>query len=664
MRFGTGSSGFLLPFLLVLSIAQEVSPFSLTATRQLEWIPPQPLLLRRKIAHRSATRRRYALSASREENSQTIRWATLQYNDITSMMDENDQEGDHMMPIASNGVDAEASPFNDHSRHQWTGRKKPKNKNPAMQDPAFLRKRSDQILAARDNGAMSSRGMKADRKTFHFLLDAWAFSGEVDAAEQAMALLNRMEELAAVDASLLPDVRSYTKVINAISRAAAANSGSAHSVDLADQVFDKMNYLYQSGINPTAKPNTFTYTAMVEAHANSGVQGSARHAEQICEVMVQKFLDENDPDVRPTARAFNAVINAYARIGEYAAAQQAHALFLRMESVYMSTGLEEVKPNTYNYNSVISAWANCGEERAVEEVLARMEASYNGGDIEVKPTTVTYNTVIDCYSKNAGEYEDPCLHSPYEAGEKAERVLRQMEQLYNSGENVDAKPNVRSYNTVINVWAKSRSDHGAKRAEEILDLMERMAAAGNVSVRPDVHSFSTVINAWARSQKENKAERALNLLKEMDRLCTDGDKSMRPNVVVANAVMNACAFTTGDIAERNRAMEIANKVFKAMESGAYGHPDQITYGTFLKVCANQMPECSTREQIEEMIFQKCVSAGQVGNLVLQQLRATTSPDKYFQMVGKDIYEDHGMQDLPSDWWCNVVEGKWRRRRNF
>ena len=170
--------------------------------------------------------------------------------------------------------------------------------------------------------------------------------------------------------------------------------------------------------------------------------------------------------------------------------------------------------------------------------------------------------------------------------------------------------------------------------------------------------------AWARSQKENKAERALNLLKEMKKLNKEGNKDLRPNVVVANAVMNACAYTTGGVPERNRAMEIAHKVLKDLEAGEYGSPDQVTYGTFLQVCANQMPECSTRDQIVQMIFNKCVKAGQVGNLVLQQLRATTSPEKYFELVGKDMESVHGMEDLPKDWWCNVVEGKWRRRRNF
>lgn len=150
----------------------------------------------------------------------------------------------------------------------------------------------------------------------------------------------------------------------------------------------------------------------------------------------------------------------------------------------------------------------------------------------------------------------------------------------------------------------------------------------------------------------------------MKKLYQAGNKKLKPNVVVANAVMNACAYTTGDGPERNRAVEIAHTILKDLETGGYGKPDQVTYGTFLKVCFNQMPECSTRDQIVRMIFQKCCKDGQVGSLVLQQMRATASPQMYSELVGEDIDSDHRMQDLPKEWWCNVVEGKWRRRRNF
>jgi len=147
-------------------------------------------------------------------------------------------------------------------------------------------------------------------------------------------------------------------------------------------------------------------------------------------------------------------------------------------------------------------------------------------------------------------------------------------------------------------------------------------------------------------------------------LSKKGNENERPNVVVANAVMNACAYTTGDVPERNRAMEIAHKVLKYLEADESVKPDQVTYGTFLQVCHNQMPVCSTRDQIVEMIFQKCYRDGQVGNLVLQQLKQTISWQQYYDLIGIDPESVHGMEDLPEDWWCNVVEGnKWNRRRN-
>ena len=81
-----------------------------------------------------------------------------------------------------------------------------------------------------------------------------------------------------------------------------------------------------------------------------------------------------------------------------------------------------------------------------------------------------------------------------DAAERAEDLLRHMDELSESGENSDAKPNVRSFNTVINAYAKSGRADAALKAESVLDLMEKLYEAGNDEVRPDVHSFSTVIN--------------------------------------------------------------------------------------------------------------------------------------------------------------------------
>ena len=388
--------------------------------------------------------------------------------------DDDDEDEDIQEP--------KVTPASSFSRNNAVSKKRKRShSNPAMGDTGFLRKRTADLLALASAGdpsaaSLSSRGMKVERKTFHFLLDAWAFSGEVDAADQALQLLECMEEVGPVVPSIKADVRSYTKVINAISRSASSTAG-----DDAERILHKMETLFMNG-HFSVKPNTHTYTAIMEAHSNSCQPGSAERAEELCDFLVQKY-QAGDRDLKPTARAFNAVIHAYGKAGK---AAKAEAVFERMEALYES-GIVEAKPRTFNYNALISAWANCGEDgsaHTAEEVLERMEYLRKSGNDDIKPTTVSFNAVIDAFAKSGDEG----------AAERADEILLHMGELYESGENIDAKPNTRSFNSVINAWAKSRSEDSALRAEGLLDDMSRIYAKGNREVRPDSHSFCSVIN--------------------------------------------------------------------------------------------------------------------------------------------------------------------------
>ena len=377
--------------------------------------------------------------------------------------------------------------------------KRRKNNN-AMKDISFVRKRTSNLLkiTSPQNYSLDqqntphqqvhlSRGMKINLNTFNFLIDGWAFSNEPDACDKAMALLDRMEDMYynyGENSPVCPDVRSYTKVINALSRSKRRDSAS-----LAEQLLYKMDRLAESGENPSAKPNTFTYTAAIEAQTKSGLEGSPEKAEELLVKMINRY-QSGDPDVIPNARCFNAVISSYAKSAQPGAAQQAEILFERLEGLYMA-GLEEARPNSFNYNSLITAWANCPDQedengvcsaRKAQDILERMEQCYAAGDESCKPTTVSYNAVIDAYAKSKQE----------EAAERAEQVLRRMGVLYKEG--ADIKPNTRSFNTVINAWAKSGREDAADKAQDLLDLMSRLYYEGNNAVRPDVHSVTTVIN--------------------------------------------------------------------------------------------------------------------------------------------------------------------------
>mmetsp|Transcript_27375 Transcript_27375/g.31243 ORF Transcript_27375/g.31243 Transcript_27375/m.31243 type:complete len:611 (-) Transcript_27375:1030-2862(-) len=537
--------------------------------------------------------------------------------------------------------------------------KKPRNNNPAVVGTNFLRKKTADLLQITSNSYDNESGvnnllgrkMKVVRKTFNWLIDSWVFSGELDAADKAYALLTRMEELdssASTFVGIRPDVRIYTKVMNAISRSGRSDAG-----ELAKKILEKMNHLYSSGHNVNVKPNTLTFTALVEAYANSGAPGSALIAAKICDVMIQKWAS-GDPDVRPTSRSFNAAINAFAKSGENDAAQQAERLFEKMLECYKA-GNKDCKPNSVNYNSVINAIANSDYEGSVQrarELLQEMDIKYRAGDEDVKPTTISFNTVIDAYAKSG----------LLNAGERAEDILHYMEELYERGENIDAKPNARSFNSAINAYAKSGCEDAALKAEAVLDRMKKLYEAGNCDVRPDTHSFSTVINAWARSRKNEKAEKALNLFRKMKKLYEAGNKSVRPNVVAYNAVLNACAFTNGDVRESNRAVEIAHFVLRDLEQSSFGVPDQITYGTFLKVCTHQMADCDARDKVVEVVFKKCCKDGQVGNMVVQELKLVTKSNHYARLTGRAQLEEINTKELPKDWWCNVVEGKWQRQK--
>eukprot|EP00586_Coscinodiscus_wailesii_P020303 CAMPEP_0172502528 /NCGR_PEP_ID=MMETSP1066-20121228/160963_1 /TAXON_ID=671091 /ORGANISM="Coscinodiscus wailesii, Strain CCMP2513" /LENGTH=575 /DNA_ID=CAMNT_0013277823 /DNA_START=136 /DNA_END=1860 /DNA_ORIENTATION=- len=499
-------------------------------------------------------------------------------------------------------------------------------------DISLLKKRSNDLLRLTQLPEVTSQThppkIKINKRNFNWLIDAWAFSGHPDAAQYALSLLQRMES----HPLITPDVRSYTKVINALSRSRLPTAG-----DKAEEILERMNEL-SSGANPSAKPNTYTYTGVIEAWSNSGrgVEGAQR-AEALSKKMVA-LSQEKGEDVKPTARSFNAVISAWAKSrGAEDSAQRAEDTLEIMEELYARGDNPDVKPNVFNYNAVMSAWSNSGEGASaadhIEGIFERMKDLYEKGDEGLKPTSASYNTVISAWAKvgNAA---------------RAEELLWEMENEFERTGDKTVEPNLKTFNSVINAWAKSRDVNAAYRAEQILTNMTSISAT-NPSLTPDVTSFSTVINAWARSHNYAKADRARNILRQMQL------SPIKPNTIIFNSVMNACAFTVGDEAEQSRAMEIAHETYMELEDSPYGTPDEITFGTFLKVCSNQMPDNESRQRVVHLVFKKCCNGGMVGDLVLQQVKVLADDNLFWTLMDTHVNhknrKDVTIADLPREW---------------
>mmetsp|Transcript_3386 Transcript_3386/g.7469 ORF Transcript_3386/g.7469 Transcript_3386/m.7469 type:complete len:686 (-) Transcript_3386:1196-3253(-) len=555
-------------------------------------------------------------------------------------------------------------------QHQRDNINKSRKNNKAMAEPDFLRKRTETLLRMTKDSDSSSDNLstnkgagtlKVEKNTFDWLIDAWSYSGEDDAVDNALSLLSRMEELRdqnTISPSVSPDVKSYTKAINAIARSGRSDAGEQAEVLLERMILD-------AGTYRNLRPNTFTYTYVIDAHSRSASSKSPHAAQRLIEEM-ERLRAEGDPEVRPTTRAWNSVIAAWAqwkgeemawgRIGS--GADRAEACLGIMEELANTTGNEEVRPNTYNYNSVISALANSWDHGApsrAEKILEQMETLHRtSGDDNVKPRTATFNAIIDAWAKS-GEPD---------AADRAELLLAHMMELYQTGHNLDAKPNVRSFNSVLNAWAKSGQDVAPERACEVLTQMEELDASSELEVSPDATSFATTINAFARSKAFGKAQSAHDLFLHMKELHdTSGKSTLRPNNVVYNSVLNACAFSVGDIKEQAQAMEIASALLVELQKSPYGNkPDQVTYGTYMKVINNQMPVSEARDKVVDTVFQKCAKDGMVGEMVLRQLREMGMEEACESLVGKTMWgRAINISDLPRELTCNVIEGKRMRR---
>ena len=127
-----------------------------------------------------------------------------------------------------------------------------------------------------------------------------------------------------------------------------------------------------------------------------------------------------------------------------------------------------------------------------------------------------------------------------------------------------------------------------------------------------------------------------------------------------NAVLNACAFTF-DQKEKLDAFSVAVSSLVLLQE--YNKPDHTTYGTLLKAWCNLIPKDDERRaRAVNSVFRQCCKDGQVGNMVLTQLKYAASPVLYRTLIGRDIAEQITLSKLPAIWSRSVKEQNGNRPR--
>jgi len=159
-----------------------------------------------------------------------------------------------------------------------------------------------------------------------------------------------------------PDSIFYTSVIDAY-----AKSDDVHAAERSVELLNEMITLYENGDEGT-KPNTKTFCSVITALGRSKMYGAADTAQKLLDDCERMYAFGNE-DVAPTTILFNSCIDAWAKSSFAFKAQRAQSLLHRMEEEFQE-GNVMYRPDLITYNSVINAAANSyGDSRLKKQVF-------------------------------------------------------------------------------------------------------------------------------------------------------------------------------------------------------------------------------------------------------------------------------------------------------
>lgn len=158
----------------------------------------------------------------------------------------------------------------------------------------------------------------------------------------------------------------------------------------------------------------------------------------------------------------------------------------------------QLQPDKITYNTLfkcLTKSATCKEGASIiaETILQEMEERSKTDD-QIKPNLITFNLAIAvCLLVNDQE---------------------RMNVFMNKMEQYNLKADARLCNTILNQYAQTGTFESAERAESFLLNLKKMGETDK-SVRPNVFTYNIVLNAWGRSNHPNFAHRMMSIYESM-----------------------------------------------------------------------------------------------------------------------------------------------------
>ena len=380
-----------------------------------------------------------------------------------------------------------------------------------------------------------------------------------------------------------PDLDTFNILIDAYCM--QNKPSSAHRI--LDQLEDK------SMKGHSLQPNSFSYNSVIAAYSNTG---QPERALSILRRMEKQYQDGN-VNVLPDTISYNVVLSGYVKkqppISQNSAIKVQN-LLMHMKQLYRD-GNKAIKPDIISYTTVMKAWVVSKHKDAfykVNSILSKLELledqQEEGEAREVTLDAAVYNVYLNALSNQMMVHNE---RTKKDVTDLAFGVLNRMLSRSKTHNNPAIKPNIITYNTILNILVKH---HQAERAYDMLIEMEKAtpSSEGERTIKPNVTSYNTVLDGFARAGDGKKAKELLEKMAHLsnNNAATDGDSYVRPSVRSFNAVISAFAMK-GDAKNAEQIFHVMKDLYQTarLENDTDGRnlikPDKRTYTALINAYA-------------------------------------------------------------------------------
>ncbi len=366
----------------------------------------------------------------------------------------------------------------------------------------------------------------------------------------------------------------------------------SHLADRAEQFLYYMLSQAKNG-DSNARPNAFSFHAVINAFIYSKIRDAGRRAESVLERGLE-YAEEDDGEMLGM-QSFTSILGFYGRQTKV------------LDSPYRA-----------------------------QYLLNRLISLYKAGNAHLSPHVSCFTNVMEAYA--AQRHRD--------AGECSEELLNNMAKLQKFHNATNLEVNLGVMNCILNGWAECDGHPDAgNRAERILELMEEKSTTGATNMAPTYRSYTLVLKAWLKSKSPEKAQRALVILERMKK-----NRHLQLSPGYAHSlVIQTCAFSEYFRPKtQKRAFEIAVQVMNEFIDvpANQSEPSFMTTscGWFFQVCAKlELSEISTESHIRRT-FSLCCENGLFTEFVLNSLKQATSDALFAELIAESV----SVQDTAAD----------------